>query len=220
MAWIDLGNPEPRDSQIEYHPIDWPSGESRKLTTEVRSTGRAIDVLVGRYTKRSFNQISENALGQLLCLTNQVRNTGPDKLGFTETSRPAPSGGAIHPIHLILQPFGEDKWYRHEPVNHELIEVCTDLDTAEVRASMEAVLPGEHATLILFVAETGMTESKYSNASSLIWRDSGVLQGYMSVAAEALGLNFCLLGITGEPWASQLLKVEGLAGVGAAYVGS
>jgi len=76
------------------------------------------------------------------------------------------------------------------------------------------------ATLLLFVAEPGMTIAKYSNASSLIWRDAGILQGYFAAAAESLDLNFCFLGVTGEPWASQLVDQPGLCGVGAAYVGA
>jgi hypothetical protein len=73
---------------------------------------------------------------------------------------------------------------------------------------------------MLFAAEPNLTFAKYNEACSLIWRDAGVLQGILSLAAEDLGLNFCLVGVTGEPWVSGLIEQNTLVGVGAAYVGA
>jgi len=69
------------------------------------------------------------------------------------------------------------------------------------------------------VAEPGKTSAKYSSSSSLVWRDAGVLLGHIGLAAESLGLNYCPLGITGEPWVSQLDSQGKLSGVGLALLG-
>jgi hypothetical protein len=74
--------------------------------------------------------------------------------------------------------------------------------------------------MLLFVGEPGKTFSKYNHATSLVWRDAGVLIGHMALVAESLGLNFCPLGITGEPWVSELDKQGKLVGVGVALLGS
>jgi hypothetical protein len=100
-----------------------------------------------------------------------------------------------------------------------LIDVPSRLSAEEVRRNLEVVLPLSSATLLLFAAEPGMTSAKYENAMSLVWRDAGVLQGHLAMAAEAIGLNFCLLGVIGEPWIGALTDEPGLVGVGAAYVG-
>ncbi|SEM10533.1 hypothetical protein SAMN05518845_11692 [Variovorax sp. YR750] len=84
---------------------------------------------------------------------------------------------------------------------------------------MDELIAAPVATLLLLVAEPGKTAAKYFNSESLVWRDAGVLLGYLSLAAEALGLAFVPLGITGDPWAGKLVDESGLAGVGAALVG-
>ena len=82
------------------------------------------------------------------------------------------------------------------------------------------VIDAPNATLLLFVAEPGMTGSKYEDAASLVWRDAGVLLGAIAMAAEALALNFSPMGVTGEPWTSHLILGAPLVGVGAAFVGA
>jgi hypothetical protein len=72
------------------------------------------------------------------------------------------------------------------------------------------------ALLMALVCEPGKTAAKYEHFESLVWRDAGVVLGYMSIVAEALGLNFCPLGLVGDPWPPEqggtlLLKGAGLA---------
>lgn len=109
---------------------------------------------------------------------------------------------------------------RYNPFEHTLIEFESDISPGDVRRNMNAVVPAEVATLLLFAAEPGKTSAKYESANSLVWRDAGVLLGYLSIASESLGLNFAPLGVTGDPFTSELIKQPGLVGVGAAWVGS
>ena len=221
MTWVDLGDPVPWPEVRPHRPVRWPNGEVRSLAANTLWPQKSFaDIATRRRTRRSFAALDEAHLGTLLALTCRVRTLGPDSLGFPLSSRPVPSAGAIHPVHLIVHFPGTATWHRYDPVGHSLVEVPSALSPAEVRAALDGVLPGGAATLLLLAAEPGMTFAKYRDACSLVWRDAGVLQGHLAVAAEALDLSFCLLGVTGEAWVSRLLDQAGLVGVGAAYVGA
>ena len=85
---------------------------------------------------------------------------------------------------------------------------------------MDKLLHAPEATLFLFAAEPGMTAAKYGDPLSLVWRDAGVLLGYLAAAAESIDLRLCPLGVTGDPWVRRLVDQAGLAGVGTALVGA
>lgn len=178
------------------------------------------EVALGRRTRRSFSALDARQFSTLLTLTCRVQQVGDTELGFPLTRRPAPSAGAIHPIHLILLEPGTSDWQRYDPFRHALVNVPTSVDAQHVRRAMDEVLAAPSATLLLLAAEGAMTAAKYDHPCSLVWRDAGVLLGWLSMAAEALGLSFCPLGVTGEPWTSRLLDQPGLMGVGAAIVGA
>lgn len=159
-------------------------------------------------------------LGALTSLTCQAQQTGNEDLGFPLSLRPCPSAGAIHPVHLLVIGPKGDGWFLYDSINHALSEVKTEVDPRSVLDAMRLVLPARSATLMILAAEPGRTGAKYDAPASLVWRDAGVLLGFLAVAAEALDLSFCPLGVTGEPWVGQLLDQPGLTGVGAAFVGS
>jgi hypothetical protein len=220
MSWIDLGQPRPRDEPLHYKTVKWPDGDRFPLPRDAPlPTLSFADIAVHRRTRRSFAEMDESKLASLLLLTSTVIQRGLDRFGFEESFRPAPSAGAIHPIHVIINEYGDAHWHRYDPLARCLVEIRTSIEPATVREDFEHVLPPGHATVLLFAAEPGMTFAKYHNGCSLIWRDGGVLQGYFAAAAEALQLNFSLLGVTGEPWVSRLIGPPALVGVGAAYVG-
>jgi nitroreductase len=111
---------------------------------------------------------------------------------------------------------------RYDPVDHAIIELLGSTASAAMgRAAAGCLLNIEHGVLLGLVAEPGKTASKYANHESLVWRDAGVVLGYMSLVAEALGLAFCPLGITGGPHLTDylsdtsLLEAVGLAVLGA-----
>lgn len=221
--WADLGNPCPRREPRHYSPLVWPMGQRIPLPVATGITGLSkpiADVLLHRRTKREFSPLSAEMLGALTWLTCQTQRTGNEDLGFPLSLRPCPSAGAIHPIHLlVIGPHG-DGWFRYDSVSHALNKVKTKVNPRRVLDAMQAVLPAPSATLLILAAEPGKTGAKYEAPASLVWRDAGVLLAYLAVAAEALDLSFCPLGVTGEPWVGQLLNQPGLAGVGAAFVGS
>jgi len=221
--WVDLGSPRPRDKPRRYTPISWPLGPRIPLpvpTVGTSPTKSCAELLLQRRTRREFLPLNSELLSKLTWLTCQVQRSGGDELGFPLSYRPCLSAGAIHPIHLLVVDPQADRWFRYDAVSHALNEVITGLDPRPVWADMQRVLPAPSATLLILAAEPGRTSAKYEAAASLVWRDAGVLLGFLAVAAEALGLNYCPLGVTGDSWVKRLLDQPGLAGVGAAFVGA
>jgi hypothetical protein len=115
----------------------------------------------------------------------------------------------------------DDALYRYSPSEHAIVEVPGSKDNAEhaIAAARSSLQLGQGWALAL-VAEPGKTGAKYENPESLVWRDAGVVLGYMSVIAEALGLAFCPLGMTGESVAKLLAASALLRGVGLAVLGA
>lgn len=221
MSWIDLGNPSPRDVYEPYRPYEWPSGDIEPLPSPPDIALPSIDqVIEQRRSRRLFGQFDREKLSHFLWLTCRTTGVGNEQLGFPIRQRPAPSAGAIHPIHLVIA-FEGGGWLRYDPDLHGLARLNMASDAAnELWQSVAKVLDPGNGCVLLFVAEHGKTSAKYRNSDSLVWRDAGTLLGHMALVAESLELNFCPLGITGEPWISQLDGEGKLVGVGVALLGS
>jgi hypothetical protein len=218
MDWIDLGVPTPRKGWKPNVQAPWPSGRREVLPKGLEGPEVTLrDVFANRRSRREFKPLALESLSQLLVLACKVHFSICDT---TQSSRPAPSAGALHPIHVLLHRPGDELWNCYDPFEHALVDVASQISPIAVREDLGAIMPGDDATLLLFAAEPSGTFAKYEHACSLVWRDAGILQGYFSMAAEALGLHFCLLGVTGEPWVSRLVCEKALFGVGAAYVGA
>lgn len=110
---------------------------------------------------------------------------------------------------------------RYDPVEHVLIEVPGSNDSALVgRMAAGRLLNLDEGAIFGLIAEPGKTAAKYENHETLVWRDAGVVFGYMSLIAEALGLAFCPLGITGQPYLTEYLSHGSkLQAVGLAVLG-
>lgn len=221
MVWIDLGNPYPRKQPNLYIPFDWPSGRILRLETPLNLPKDGFAEVVSlRRTYYKFGSLEFDRLSTLLWLSYRVQAWGHSSLGFPITQRPVPSAGAIHPIHILLNLSFDSTWWRYDAQDHSLVEVFGKMNfLTDVRDELNAVVPLEEATVLLFVAEPGKTFSKYEHACSLIWRDAGVLLGHLALTSAALKLNFCPLGLTGQKWVSKLDKQGNLVGVGMALLG-
>jgi len=223
LTWPELGNPVPNEEPRPYSPIVWPLGERLLLDEIASQLSCATEVdqfLRTRRTERKIGSISDADLGAWLDLSCRTQLVQGSVYGFDISFSPTPSAGAIHPIHLVFAAPGVPSWQRYDNVDHALFEVPSELDPREAHRAMQGLLPVQDATLILLAAEVGKTAAKYEHPASLVWRDSGALLTVMGLAAHALSLAFCPLGVTGEPWVSRLLEQKGLFGVGAAFVGT
>jgi hypothetical protein len=112
-------------------------------------------------------------------------------------------------------------WERYEPVEHALITLTGSEQLAQgAREQAGEAAPSTDAVLIGLVAESGKTAAKYEFPETLVWRDAGVVLGYLSLVAEALKLNFCPLGMTGDAYISPLSDSQLLLGAGLALLGA
>jgi len=221
MEWPDLKNPRPRPEPLRYAPIAWPTSALVPLPDDpIPETPRFDAVIESRRTRYEFATLSDEQLAALMHLTCRVQVSFAGPLSFAQSFRPVPSAGAIHPLHVVLHRPGDASLQRYDPHEHGLRQLEAPVEVMALRAAMNEVIEAPSATLMLLVAEPGMTASKYADFASLVWRDAGVLLGAIALAAEALSLNFSPMGVTGEPWASQLIPGAPLAGVGAAFIGA
>jgi SagB-type dehydrogenase family enzyme len=220
VEWPDLGQPTPRDTIRPHQPVQWPHGSALLLSSSPPDCeASAVTLLRSRRTARHFSAVAPADLSAWFDLSCRVQQRQASGLGFDLTRRPAPSAGAIHPIHVVLAWPQASAWHRYDPLDHALRSFHGKADPREAHASLQQVLAAPHAALVLLAAEVGRTQAKYEHAASLVWRDAGALLATMALAAQAVSLAFCPLGVTGEPWASGLLEEDGLVGVGAAFVG-
>lgn len=221
MDWINLSSPKVRAQPGHYQPFTWPDGTFHALPEIEDADDKGIlNLLDHRRTRRTFNALSVDQLGQLLWRSTRTQAIAESDYGFDLELRPTPSAGAIHPIHILAHLPGTPNWRRYDSRRHGLVELPESVESfAGLAEQCQQTLPSEQATRLLLVAEPGKTAAKYRHGESLIWRDAGVLLAIMAVIAEALDYAFCPLGITGEPWASQFAPSGVLTGVGVALVG-
>jgi len=221
MTWIDLGNPVPLDCPIRYQPYIWPMQDIEYLSVlEDLGLPNFEKIIAERRTRRTFEFLNRNKLAEFLWLSSRILAKGDDSLGFPITQRPVPSPGAIHSIHLVLSN-QRDCWLRYDPGQHGLAPLGEiGIRLTGLWEAISQVVNPQDGTALLFIAEPGKIYAKYQYGNSLIWRDAGVIIGHMALVAEALHLNFCPLGITGEPWVSSLSRLYQFVGVGVALLGS
>lgn len=217
-----MHNPVPRKHAEPYAPFAWPAGQ--KIDLKPRDLALELDLaglLEIRQTRRVFAKpIESTALGEFLWLACRNRCSRPSPYGSDQESRVHPSAGALHPIHVLVASEG-NLWMRYSPTEHALTEVLGSAGSATaLRTETARLLNVAYGTLIGLVAEPGKTAAKYENHETLVWRDAGVVLGYMSVVAEALDMSFCPLGITGSPHLTNYLSTTELEAVGLAVLGA
>lgn len=215
-----MADPFPLEAASVYTPFEWQITDEVQLKAEkTRINVNLAQVLASRRSTRVFPYLSIQRLGDLLWHTCRVLESSPSSYGFELLKCPYPSAGAIHPIQLLL--FHSDMllWTRYNALTHSLEVIHPQAPLDGLRQRFCEFMPIGDGTLVVFVAELGLTSSKYAHPDSLIWRDAGVLQGTLALVAHALNIGLCLLGGTGDPWVSNLSEETRLMGVGMAILG-
>lgn len=217
-----MPDPAPRLHPTVATPVAWPV--QGLVPLEAGTAPWPVDLATTLARRRSVHArgpLTLSALGALLWHTCRTLTVAASPYGFELQQRPTPSAGAIHPVHLILQAPGTGGWARYNPRAHRLELLGSAGGVLENLHTRVAELIGPSAgTVLAFVAEPGLTAAKYEQVNSLIWRDAGVLQGVLAIIAEALLIDMCLLGATGDPWVGALADQGKLKGVGLAVLGS
>lgn len=222
MNWIDLGNPIPRATNLVYSPFHWEVGELIYLPTPSEENFPPLNIILDRRrTHREFKPIKLEDLSKWLWYVGRECGMGHSRYGFPLSRRPVPSAGAIHPVNIVFSLPDHEGWQLYIPGQHAFASLI--LNTSITEAGVESLYPVidvQLGSIVRLIAEPQKTAAKYEDSCSLIWRDAGVLLGQMAVVAEALNLNFCPLGITGDDWCELLDKKRSLVGVGLAVIGS
>ena len=221
-----LGNSaEPRPHLVPepYSPFEWPIGG--KITSLSPAPPQLmvdiVRVLQNRQSRRLLGSLSITQLGHLLWLSCRTHSLRSSDYGFDQQFRPHPSAGAMHPIHLVCQRSSGMFWERYDPLEHSLVALPGSEGLAQgARARAANILPSSEAVMLALVAEPGKTGAKYEDGQSLVWRDAGVVLGYLSLLAEVLKLGFCPLGMTGDAYVAPISTCGKLQGAGLALIGT
>ncbi|MCA9240070.1 MAG: SagB family peptide dehydrogenase [Planctomycetales bacterium] len=155
--------------------------------------------------------ITAEQLGELLYRTARVTSQydadielmdGSVRMGFAP--RPYPCAGALYELEIypVIQQCGgiAPGIYHHDPLNHALTPVSADrrsLDELISCAASRAYVPCEKVqVLLVFAARFSRINWKYSGiAYSVILKDVGVLMQSIYLAATAMKLAPCALGL-------------------------
>lgn len=224
MRRVEIGNPVLRGQELSYQEFGYPILSQQFLPEPPAShSAPFFEVISSRVSRRTFKPLTFEQLNALLWHSSRTINIAPPKQEIRWEHRPAPSAGGRHPIDVFLieQEGRNNRLSLYQSVPHALAVLKVNEDSLNgLILEMEKILPRQEATVLWFGAQFERTLARYENGDSLVWKDTGTLTATFCFVAEALDLNFCPLGITGEPYLSQCLQTEKVIGVGGAYVGS
>jgi len=217
-----IPDPCPKSEVKACQEFVWPVGlEAVDLSEPLEFNLPSLsEILDRRYSRRDFAPLSIQNTGFLLWYVARTISLEWSSIGCEVEHRSCPSSGGLHPVRILVHT-PDNYCYLYYSRHHKLKRCVFESSfSKQLRDDACVVVPASDATLIQLVAEIGKTNSKYENPSSLIFRDAGVLIGYMSLVAEALGYNFCPLGITGDRHISKYDQNRLLVGVGLAWLGA
>lgn len=226
MRHIELLSPKPRLRPNSCDPFEYRTKAKSYLRIPDPPTVGPdfFSTILSRRTRRKFGKLSLELVSDLLWYSAKVWCAASPSKPVRWQHRTSPSAGGIHCIDLLLTGKGEEQqsFSLYDPVAHALQEIVVDLDSArDLRDELGHAIDVGPAQVIWFAADCELMFSRYENGESLIWRDAGALVSTICFVAEALGLAYCPIGLTGEPFISSMLGTLGrISGVGGIIVGS
>lgn len=213
-------SPRPRQQPLAYRRFTFEVTDDLPLEPiEELPIVDLARLLIQRRSGTTFGHLEPARLEALLAYSLrvvQVSTSDDDRM-----RRPVPSAGGLHPLHLVVARNGE--WRVYLPREHALRRLLVDDAAAhQICAAMQDAFAAPSAIGLLVLAEWGVTGARYEGAESLLLRESGGLLTHLGIVAEALGLSYRILGPTGEPWASRLVReaADRFVGAGTALVGA
>ena len=203
----------------QYQAFDWASSDTIHLPVPENYQAYTVDhIPFGANTKQAFKLVSLETLGALFWLTSRQQFSEKHTMRHYQRLRPCFEDSSVYPIQMLTWNQREQVLRRYNPFNHTL-EAVTRLSPKPLRSLYRAV-DIQEGELIMLVAEPGKTPSYISGGENQVWRDTHVIQGYLSLAAEMLGLNYTSIAMTGQTLVYQLDTNGRLHGVGMNVVGS
>lgn len=181
-----------------------------------------FEVLRSRKCSRTLDRLGALELGELLYRTAKTLEV---RRRFVEPDwehRPLPSSGGCNAVGILVvpPPNAEEEVGIYDSRVHGLRLVNNAPEIQKLAAGLleKMDIHGE-PTLLTFFADPGRIAGYYSNWESLVWRDSGVLVGGLSLTACAMKIGFCPLGFSGDSIVRAAFPDQDVFGVGGGVVG-
>lgn len=215
MKHIRLGSPYRKGHERHPREFRYPISSIFYLPKPEDSCEMSfLSVLHARSSRREWRPLSIHALSSLLWHVAKTHSTCKEESGFLWQHRSAPSGGGRHPVDLlVIRHIGKQTAVDlYDPCAHALARVSV-LDKRRLNSllrKVDKVLPFGEGTLIWLAGQFDRTMSKYARGECVVWLDAGALLATIYLVAEAIRLNCCAVGITGEPWVCDFLGSDGL----------
>lgn len=188
---------------------------------ETKEPVNIFSVLKQRRSSREFDPLPAERLSALLFHTAKTLEVGRREISPDWEHRPLPASGGCHAVQILVVP-PELAGYPCG-IYDSRAHGCRVIDSGEARfdalRAVEDFQIKGRPTLLLFFVDPSRIEGYYLNWESLVWRDSGVLIGGMSLTATALDLKFCPLGFSGTSIVRNFLPLSSVIGVGGCVVG-
>lgn len=216
---MTLQPPFPRSKSIRLKRFVPQMGDRMYLPPPSNPTSRNFfEVVASRRSSRELALLDKEHLGALLWYSFRISAMSAPKAEYPFRQSPTPSAGGLQSQNILVQTSQTGLLF-YDPVSHSLSAIAdsVSISTALFESAMR-VIPAPQATALWFAGDEALLSSKYENAESLLWRDSGCLAATLSVVAEALDINACILGITGEPYLSDFFNGN-LSGFGGIVLG-
>ena len=224
MDFTDLGSPYKDETSGNPPKQSYPViGRSFLPVPHDSPSCDFFDVIQRRKSEREFQFFSVERLSYILWICSKSTTVSNNAAGRIWYRKGYPSAGGLHCIDQIIFIKNNNTCsvYLYNHISHSLD--CLDVNEVEVNSFLEAtdkVLSHKNATIVWNVAKINIILAFYGNCTSLVYRDEGVIQGTYALAASAISANFCSIGITGEPYISNMLnKYITVRGVGGFYIG-
>lgn len=220
---IKLGSPGLRDTISCFSEYKYTIKAVHYLNTN--NTPKYVDIFstcMSKVTERSFNKTTLADISSLFWHCFKTIRT-KNEFGVLIKHKPIQSAGGRHPIDVIYISRHNNLWecFLYDDNAHALCLLDTSPQAvASFIHEVSLVLDPQAGDIIWFISQDTKTSTKYIHPESLLWRDAGVALGHMALVAEALELNFCPLGISGEQEIKALLNIPPyLSAVGGCIIG-
>lgn len=184
--------------------------------------GTGFMVALDARRSRPGGNLDADDLAALLRHSTALRHRGQDGRFGTWESRPAPSAGGLHGIHILCLPLDEGHPAGvYDDVDHQLRAPGPLSGARELNRHSTREIAGANAgTTLQFFADVARYDACYESAETLVWRDAGALSAVVALVAAALDLVSIPLGRHGRTIVEAANLGERFVAVGGVHVGS
>lgn len=161
-----------------------------------------FELLEVRTSEHPKAQLEIEELSSVMWHAARCKKKFRDGVGIARSNRPYPSAGGLYETEIVILQ-GQDTLV-YDSVHHAMQRVAVAQEaTVGFRSSLEPFAIGQ-ASILVLAAHWCPLEAAYSEASSLLWRDSGSALSALELVIQGLGLLSTQLGILGGEFINAL----------------